>query len=217
MPEAADLATGPRFPATARAAERYGRVKKPARPLADTLSVHLAETVEAVAQLHADHRQSRTRVEATIDAWTRRLARPPFLAAILSIVLGWIGLNIALRAAGHGTIDPPPFPWLFDMLTLVGVLMGILILSTQQRADRLAAMREQMTLELASVTERKVAKVIELIEELRRDMPAVRDRVDAEAKQMSVQTDPAHVLTALKESHDERKDDAPARERSPKK
>jgi uncharacterized membrane protein len=188
-------------------------MKKPSRPSTDSLSVHLAETVEAVAQLHADHRQSRTRVETIIDAWTKRLARPPFLAAIVSVVLGWIGLNITLRAAGHGTIDAPPFPWLFDMLTLIGVLMGILILSTQQRADRLAAMREQMTLELASVTERKVAKVIELLEELRRDLPAVRDRIDAEATQMSVKTDPAHVLNALKESHDERKADIPVREK----
>ena len=56
--------------------------------------------------------------------------------------------------------------------------MGILILSTQRRADQLAELREQMTLELASVTERKVAKVIELIEELRRDSPTLKNRTD---------------------------------------
>jgi hypothetical protein len=46
-------------------------------------------------------------------------------------------------------------------LTFLGLVMGILILSTQRRADQLAELREQMTLELASVTERKVAKVID--------------------------------------------------------
>jgi hypothetical protein len=52
--------------------------------------------------------------------------------------------------AGYTVIDPPPFPWLFETLTFLGLLMGIiLILSTQRRADQLAELREQMTLELA--------------------------------------------------------------------
>ena len=88
-------------------------------------------------------------------------------------------------------------------LTILGVVMGILILSTQRRADQLAELREQMTLELASVTERKVAKVIELIEELRRDSPTLKNRTDQEARQMSVRTTPGEVLIAIKDSHEE--------------
>jgi uncharacterized membrane protein len=78
-----------------------------------------------------------------------------------------------------------------------------------------------MTLELASVTERKVAKIIELIEELRRDSPTLKNRTDHEARQMSERTSPGEVLIAIKESHEEkggRSDDAdpapaPPRER----
>jgi uncharacterized membrane protein len=73
----------------------------------------------------------------------------------------------------------------------------------QRRADQLAELREQMTLELASVTERKVAKVIELIEELRRDSPTLKNRTDQEARQMSVRTTPGEVLIAIKDSHEE--------------
>ena len=53
------------------------------------------------------------------------------------------------------------------------------------------------------MTERKVAKVIELIEELRRDSPTLKNRTDHEAKQMSVRTSPGEVLTAIKDSHEE--------------
>ncbi|MGZ5908949.1 MAG: hypothetical protein ACXWLB_03675 [Reyranella sp.] len=60
-----------------------------------------------------------------------------------------------------------------------------------------------MTLELASVTERKVAKVIELIEELRRDSPTLKNRTDHEASQMSVRTSPGEVLIAIKDTHEE--------------
>lgn len=55
-----------------------------------------------------------------------------------------------------------------------------------------------MTLELASLTEQKVAKIIELLEELRRDSPEVRNRVDSEAHEMSIRSDPHAVLGAIK-------------------
>jgi uncharacterized membrane protein len=115
----------------------------------------------------------------------------------------WIAANLLAPLAGYAIVDAPPFPWLFEALTFLGVVMGILILSTQRRADQLAELREQMTLELASVTERKVAKVIELIEELRRDSPTLKNRTDQEARQMSVRTTPGEVLIAIKDSHEE--------------
>lgn len=167
------------------------------------LPSHIAETVDAVAQIHADHHLKRTPVEKFMDDWTARLARPPVLAAVVFGVVLWIAVNLLAPLVGYAIIDAPPFPWLFEALTFLGVVMGILILSTQRRADQLAELREQMTLELASVTERKVAKVIELIEELRRDSPTLKNRTDHEARQMSVRTSPGEVLIAIKDSHEE--------------
>ena len=167
------------------------------------LPSHIAETVDAVAQIHSDHHLKRTPMEIFMDDWTARLARPAVLAAIVCGVALWIAFNLLAPLAGYAIIDAPPFPWLFEALTLLGVVMGILILSTQRRADQLAELREQMTLELASVTERKVAKVIELIEELRRDSPTLKNRTDHEARQMSERTSPGEVLIAIKDSHEE--------------
>jgi uncharacterized membrane protein len=164
---------------------------------------HIAETVDAIAQIHADHHLKRTAMEKFMDNWTARLARPPVLAGIVGGVALWIAANLLAPLAGYAIMDAPPFPWLFEALTFLGLVMGILILSTQRRADQLAELREQMTLELASVTERKVAKVIELIEELRRDSPTLKNRTDHEAKQMSVRTSPGDVLVAIKDSHEE--------------
>ena len=168
-----------------------------------TLPSHIAETVDAIAQIHSDHHLKRTRMEKFMDNWTARLARPAVLAGVVCGVALWIAINLLAPLAGYAIVDSPPFPWLFEALTFLGVIMGILILSTQRRADQLAELREQMTLELASVTERKVAKVIELIEELRRDSPTLKNRTDHEAKQMSVRTSPGEVLIAIKDSHEE--------------
>ena len=185
------------------------------------LPSHIAETVDAVARIHSDHHLKRTPMEIFMDDWTARLARPVVLVTVICGVALWMVLNLLAPLAGYAVIDEPPFLWLFEALTLLGVVMGILILSTQRRADQLAELREQMTLELASVTERKVAKVIELIEELRRDSPALKNRTDHEARQMSERTSPGEVLIAIKELHEEkgaRSDDAdpapvPPRER----
>ena len=45
--------------------------------------------------------------------------------------------------------------------------------------------------------EQKIAKLIELIEELRRDIPSVTNRVDLQAETMAQAVDPEAVLTAL--------------------
>jgi uncharacterized membrane protein len=125
------------------------------------LPSHIAETVDAVAQIHADHHLKRTMMEKFMDDWTARLARPAVPAGVVFGVCSWMAINLLAPLVGYTILDAPPFPWLFESLTFLGLVMGILILSTQRRADQLAELREQMTLELASVTERKVAKVID--------------------------------------------------------
>ena len=82
-------------------------------------------------------------------------------------------------------------------------LQVVLILATQRREYQLAQLREQLTLELAILSEQKTAKVIQLLEESRRDNPLIRDRVDQEAEAMAQPADPQSVLDAIKETHAE--------------
>ena len=48
----------------------------------------------------------------------------------------------------------------------------------------------------------KIAKLIELVEELRQDLPTIRDRQDLEAQIMQQATDPQIVLNILQENLD---------------
>jgi uncharacterized membrane protein len=155
---------------------------------------HVTQTVDAIAKLHSEHHSKRTLAERMIDRWTTRLSRPWCLFAISLGVAAWIVLNTTVAG-----VDPPPFAWLSNALTFCGVVVALLILSTQRRAAELAEIREQLTLKMATVTERKVTKVIELLEELRRDSPDVRNRVDHEAKQMSARAQASDVLGAITE------------------
>ena len=119
------------------------------------------------------------------------------------IAASWISLNLLAAALGYRPIDPPPFPGLGLAVSLVSLYIVVLILATQRREYQLAQLREQLTLELAILSEQKTAKVIQLLEETRRDNPLIRNRVDQEAEAMAQPADPQSVLDAIKEIHDE--------------
>ena len=81
----------------------------------------------------------------------------------------------------------------------MALYVTLFILTTQRRDDELAGYREQLTLELAILSEQKSAKIIALLEEIRRDSPHLRNRLDEEADAMAVAADPQAVLDAIKE------------------
>ena len=170
--------------------------------MADTPSEmpqHIAETVQAISQLHAEHHRKSTFAERVIDRVTALIGRPSFLFGLLVASAAWLGLNLLIGGRGGLAPDPPPFAWMALVLTATALFIAVLILTSQRRADRLAYLREQMTLEAALMTEQKTRKIIELLEELRRDSPEIRDRHDAEADQMAAKADPRVVLEVIEE------------------
>ncbi len=112
---------------------------------------------------------------------------------------------------GYPVIDAPPFPWLQGAMTLMSLFMVAIVLGTQKLEDELSEQREMITLELALLSEQKIAKMIALMEELRRDSPEVRDRIDEEAGIMAQPADPQAVFAAIKETHKETRSSAPSK------
>jgi len=162
---------------------------------------HIEQTVQAIARLHAAHHRRATTLEKLVDRTTGLFAQPWFIAAVTLAVAAWIMGDVVLRrVAGHG-LDRPGFPWLQLAGELLAIYITSLVLISQRRKDELSELREQLTLELVIMIEQKVAKVIDLHEEARRDNPLLSNRVDAQATAMSAPTDPEAVLEAFKETH----------------
>ena len=155
----------------------------------NVLPDHVAESVSQLADLHAAHQETAGQAELTIRAVTRTAGRPMFLVLFLSAIGLWL-IGNTLSGGVRTTLDDPPFVYLELTCTIIGVCLTILILVTQQRDDALAQRREQLTLELAVISDRKSAKIISLLEELRRDSPDVTNRADHEAIQMAMPDDP---------------------------
>ena len=170
---------------------------------APVLPIHSEETIQSIARLHAEHRANATRHQLAVDRITSLLGRPVFIVALTAVVIGWMSLNGFAETLGYRPFDPPPFPWLSGAASLASLYLVVLILSTQGHDDRLTRRREQLNLELAILSEQKTAKVVALLEELRRDIPAVRDRVDKQADVMARPADPQSVIDAIKETRSE--------------
>lgn len=106
--------------------------------------------------------------------------------------------NLIAPRLGFQATDPPPFAWLEVAATLFSLLLVVLLLVAQKHEDELNAHRETLTLELAILSEHKIAKVIQLLEELRRDSPQLQDRDDPQARQMAEPADTGSVLAAVR-------------------
>jgi uncharacterized membrane protein len=129
---------------------------------------------------------------------TAKAGSPGFAVVLTVLVASWIGLNCLLLAFGKRPIDEPPFYWMQGAVALSALYMTVFILATQRREDELANRHEQLTLELAMLSEQKAAKIISLLEQLRQDHPDIQDRVDKEAVAMSSPADSRSILEALK-------------------
>jgi uncharacterized membrane protein len=165
------------------------------------LPEHIEETIRSIAQLHEEHHGAASPQQRVIDRLTALLGRPRFIGLLGLAILGWIGGNLFLAAIGRAPLDPPPFSWLTGVGTIVSLFMVVLILGAQRHEEQIAQHRELLTLELAILSEQKTAKVIQLLEEVRRDNPMIHDRVDHEANAMAQPSNPQSVLDAIRETH----------------
>ena len=167
------------------------------------LPAHIDDTIRSIARIQAEHRQNATPLQRSVDSMTALLGRPRFLGVLTVSVVSWIGLNLLAKGLGYHPVDPPPFFWMSGAAALTSLYMVILILITQRHDDQLSQHREQFTLELVILSEQKTAKIIQLLEEIRRDNPHIHNRIDEEANAMAQPADPSTVLDAIKEIHAE--------------
>jgi uncharacterized membrane protein len=153
------------------------------------------ETIESIAELERRALAESTDHERAIERVMHAIGRPRTLYATAIVVGLWVAFNLAALAFHVRPLDHPPFSGLSTAVSVASLLTAITILVASNRRDTLDEQRDRLVLQIALLTDRKTAKIIALLEELRRDSPAVRNRHDAEAAALSQATDP-HAVTA---------------------
>jgi uncharacterized membrane protein len=163
------------------------------------VSEHVARNVQAITAIHRQAERNLSSHQRAIESGTALLGRPASLYVVVAVVALWIAGNALGPRMGVPVLDPPPFSWLQGLIGLAGLLTATMVLVTQNRQVRLSERRMHLDLQINLLTEQKTTKLIELIEELRRDLPDVRDRRDAEAEVMQQAAEPLEVIAALEE------------------
>ena len=130
--------------------------------------IHIEETIQSIAGLHAEHHANATNHQRLVDRITTLLGSANFIGALTVFVVGWVILNGLAAALGYRALDPPPFAWMESAASLASLYLVILILTTQRGDDRLTQRRELLNLELTILSEQKIAKVVALLEVARR-------------------------------------------------
>jgi len=177
----------PAAPVKARAAPRSSERRQ------------INQNIEAVVDFYTREDQKISRSQRIVERISLFAGRPVFLALILVFVAAWMVANTLLHQLGLHEFDPAPFVWLQGGLGLAALLTATVVLTKQNRLERLAERRAHLDLKVTLLTEQKTAKLIDLIEELRRDLPNVKKRHDPEAAVLQESMDPDAVLAALDE------------------
>lgn len=152
-------------------------------------------TVNALLQKQAE--AGLTNLHRPIEQIGALLARPQFIIGAISIFLGWIAINLMLKATYHHTWDEPPFFWLQGLVTFLALVVTSIVLVSQARQAQIAEQRSQLQLQFVVLIEQRSAKIVGLLEELRTDLPNVRDRVDEDADVLKEPTKPEAILQAM--------------------
>lgn len=154
------------------------------------------ETVESVADLERTAERTLSTHQRWIERTTSMVGRPRTVYVTIGFVIAWVAVNVAL---GARAFDPPPFAYLECIISLSALLMTIFILTTENRTNLHDARRDRLDLQINLLNERKISKVIEMLEDLRRDSPTVPNRHDPEAREMRRAADPEAIVRAMDE------------------
>lgn len=166
----------------------------PTAPLPESIS----QNIETIIALHRRSEKNVSQHQRFVETISTFFGRPVFLYSILLGIILWVTPNFLPRRLGVPRFDPFPFPWLQFSLTVSSLLVTAGVLIKQERQEKLAEQRAQLSLQLNLLSEQKIAKLISLVEELRHDIPNVKNRSDPEAEMMKSPTD-AHAIVDLLE------------------
>lgn len=165
----------------------------------------ISQNIETILEFYARDEKKLSRSQRALESISGSVGRPLYLGAIVLLVALWMLGNVIAHRMGYAEFDPAPFHWLQGLVGLGALLTTTVLLIKQNRLASLEERRAHLELQVNLLTEQKTTKLINLMEELRRDLPNVRNRHDPEAAALQQPTDAEQVLAEL----DERRDAVP--------
>ena len=157
----------------------------------------IQDNLDKVASFSQREQERASLLQRFIEKISRILGHPIYFIAFILFCAAWISLDLVVKHVGYFYFDEPPFAWLQGIIAFNGVLITMAVLIRQNRMTRIEEKRSHLELQVNLLAEQKTTKIIQLLEELRRDLPNVKNRHDPHAKILQETTNPDAVLQAL--------------------
>ncbi len=163
----------------------------------EQLSGQIDSTIDSVAELERSALAGTSLHQLAIERFVHAVGRPWTLWLLFAAAALWVIVNLGLAGAGQRPFDPPPFAWLELVVSIAALAMTILILIVENRMGESGEARARLHLQISMLAERKTAKIIQLLEELRYDLPSVPNREDREAEELTLAANPHEVAREI--------------------
>ena len=111
----------------------------------------------------------RTRSQKAADALTKYFGRMWFLVANVVFFFVWIVLNIGV-IPGVPIFDPFPFFFLTTGVSLEAIMLAVTVLISENRAARVAELREEMDFQVNIQAEKEITKILHMVDEIRTEL-----------------------------------------------
>jgi uncharacterized membrane protein len=157
------------------------------------------DNVEFIASLDDEDNARVGPLRGLIERVSSVFGTPGYFVFVLGFVACWIAVNLWGQHAGWRHVDAPPFFWLQGLVSSNALLLTISVLIRQDRQARLAAHRAHLDLQINMLTERKVAKALELIALLDEHQTENASR-DEHVAELSKPADAQALMGAIKDT-----------------
>jgi uncharacterized membrane protein len=143
-------------------------------------------------------------IQLAIERISYFFGSPAYFAFAVAFIIVWAMLNAYGVHHGWRHVDAPPFFWLQGLVSSNALLLTVAVLIRQNRMAEVAEHRSHLDLQINLLTEQKVAKILQIVDELQRDLSALRGGPDSQVKEMSQPADAHALMHAIKQKQGER-------------
>jgi uncharacterized membrane protein len=164
------------------------------------ISAAIEANLEKVARFAQREEEKASLPQRLIERISLVFGHPLYLIGFVTCAALYIAVDVAVRRLQGAYFDAPPFEILQGIISFNGVLITMAVLIRQNRLARVEQQTAHLELQVNLLAEQKATKIIELLEELRRDLPDVRDRHDPHAQTLQATTNPDAVLEAIEKN-----------------
>jgi uncharacterized membrane protein len=162
------------------------------------------ENLEVLSQFKDREEEEISGLQLAIERVSRFFGSPAFFAFAVAFIVMWIAVNMWGGTHGWRHFDSPPFFWLQGLVSCNALLLTVAVLIRQNRMAQVAEHRAHLDLQINLLTEQKVTKLLQIMDEPRRDLAALHGRPPEDASEMTKPADTHALMHAIKEKQGDR-------------